>query len=794
MRIGPRVQDGENQGTCPITGSDAFSTEGKKAVWNRRGPSRFTPQSPVPRSAPSRLCEFSTELYTSSLLNQFCLDSSRRQLLYLDLYFDLAFRSVCFAMAEPEQFNSSDQEYEVQRRVHFKAGNASIESMMSARYEDRKTSKKILREQADTGGAPVSVYLRALWLRRLEAYAEMNDISVDEEDGPSGDMLYRFFRTIVNHMKPSDHDKPAIQFRTMKEAVVQLVQGLEFKYPHFKLSRHHAARIDAMLSDLANEGKLLRGRWSKAEWLGTVLFEKMARAWLQTALDQGYLSWNVQISRLLSMSLVVALACRAGEVTVSHGYTTESLTWRHATNVIRFEKGKNFQTNDDRTVFFCAQRDPSKTSSAQSSCCSSKLFEPGTSRTHRHRPVIPAISKRDKAFLELDKPAKYKQLRSSTIQLGLVAGVLAKINTHDWRRGSARDVAHWITKITGVANDATAAALGHTPISTAKGLTDKIPLGAPYKKARLSSDETAKFCLEKATHKNHRQRAGERIRAMRRSERIEEQKNRKVTPETLDDDPQNSTKPLAQRTQSQVNATSVGVASSTQTSRGDGSDRRLSPLKASGNETWKSFIDPQLLLAFGDNSTSLQDAEGIMSSEGDTCVDEGSVNRFMSALSGSLDAAVGEEEAVDRELIRVGLLTENAQSALDRSDMLLRPGDEFVIAFCRINIVRNSLILENSKNAFHRLETRAPSGNTRDPPTLFQYKCINHTNGCTFTIKTKNKLALLLPICDPEKIEKPNPASAITRVVRTTRDLYHKLVLMITLRAFTTGFSRSVTS
>ncbi|KAK9384447.1 hypothetical protein V1515DRAFT_611632 [Lipomyces mesembrius] len=55
-----------------------------------------------------------------------------------------------------------------------------------------------------------------------------------------------------------------------------------------------------------------------------------------------------------------------------------------ATIVICFEKGKKFETNDDRTVAF---RAPSvirpKTSSAQSSCCSSKLFEPGSSRTHR---------------------------------------------------------------------------------------------------------------------------------------------------------------------------------------------------------------------------------------------------------------------------------------------------------------------------------------------------------------------------------------------------------------------------
>jgi hypothetical protein len=56
-------------------------------------------------------------------------------------------------MADPEEFNSSDQEFDV-TRPHFMAGNASIESMFSNRYEDRKTSKKALREQADVRGAP----------------------------------------------------------------------------------------------------------------------------------------------------------------------------------------------------------------------------------------------------------------------------------------------------------------------------------------------------------------------------------------------------------------------------------------------------------------------------------------------------------------------------------------------------------------------------------------------------------------------------------------------------------------
>ncbi|KAK9233948.1 hypothetical protein V1525DRAFT_414730 [Lipomyces kononenkoae] len=39
-----------------------------------------------------------------------------------------------------------------------------------------------------------------------------------------------------------------------------------------------------------------------------------------------------------------------------------------------------------------------------------------------------------------------------------------------------------------------------------------------------------------------------------------------------------------------------------------------------------------------------------------------------------------------------------------------------------------------------------------------------------------------------------NPSSAISRVVRMTRDLSNRHVLMLTLRAFMTGFPRSIAS
>lgn len=139
----------------------------------------------------------------------------------------------------------------------------------------------------------------------------------------------RFIETIVGHIKVVIRGKSAPQLKTMQNGLENLTEALVFKYPKFSISKHESRRIETLLDMLANEKKLLRGKWSKTQWLGVALLEKMARAWLQSALDQGCLSWDVQLSKLLSISLVVALCCRAGEVSLSRGYTEEFLRWEH---------------------------------------------------------------------------------------------------------------------------------------------------------------------------------------------------------------------------------------------------------------------------------------------------------------------------------------------------------------------------------------------------------------------------------------------------------------------------------
>ena len=101
-----------------------------------------------------------------------------------------------------------------------------------------------------------------------------------------------------------------------------------YDYPKFTLSKHECTRIDSLVDSLAAEGSLTRGRRrDKYQWIGASMIEKMSRAWFQAALDDGCLSWDVTIHKGLTVVLQSALACRAGDMTLSRGYTNEFMQW-----------------------------------------------------------------------------------------------------------------------------------------------------------------------------------------------------------------------------------------------------------------------------------------------------------------------------------------------------------------------------------------------------------------------------------------------------------------------------------
>ena len=89
--------------------------------------------------------------------------------------------------------------------------------------------------------------------------------------------------------------------------------------------------------------------------------------------------------------------------------------------------------------------------------------------THPERPVMCAIG-RCGAKLDVDEPASSEQLTSILGQAGLAAGVLAKIRSHDIRRGAARDSAQ-LDRIDSVSSVEVATTLGHSFKTYSTGVT-----------------------------------------------------------------------------------------------------------------------------------------------------------------------------------------------------------------------------------------------------------------------------------------------------------------------------------
>ncbi len=168
--------------------------------------------------------------------------------------------------------------------------------------------------------------------------------SIDLQTGLDHITIIRFVDTIVNHINGRAVEAPIPLRKSIKKGLLSLFSALTFKYPKFNLSKHECSRIDALIDGLSAEGKLLRGRRRKKfEWIGVSIVEKMSRCWLQAALDDGCLSWDIIIHKALTVVLQSALACRGGEISRSKGYTVEYMRWSHL--VMKLPPGEN--TLDD---------------------------------------------------------------------------------------------------------------------------------------------------------------------------------------------------------------------------------------------------------------------------------------------------------------------------------------------------------------------------------------------------------------------------------------------------------------
>jgi hypothetical protein len=146
---------------------------------------------------------------------------------------------------------------------------------------------------------------------------------------PTGDDIARFIETITPKMITVFQGKPGPNLSTLRNTIWNVASGLSFKH-NFTLTRQEARRIDTVLDALVKEGKVTTGTWRTRQRIGLLLLCTIGEAWFTRSLTSGCLSWDPIISRFLSISLMAATACRAGDITRSRGYRgVEYLHWEH---------------------------------------------------------------------------------------------------------------------------------------------------------------------------------------------------------------------------------------------------------------------------------------------------------------------------------------------------------------------------------------------------------------------------------------------------------------------------------
>jgi hypothetical protein len=146
---------------------------------------------------------------------------------------------------------------------------------------------------------------------------------------PTGELICRFIAHIIERLQAKILGKPAYSKSSLKGGIYNLTRRLTFQYPDFKLTSHEVSRIQTMIDSLANEGKIFVGKWRESQWVGFLTLRSMMKAYIKDGLSNGVNSWDIRISRWLSIVLQSSADSRAGEIVQTLGYKgREFMAWQ----------------------------------------------------------------------------------------------------------------------------------------------------------------------------------------------------------------------------------------------------------------------------------------------------------------------------------------------------------------------------------------------------------------------------------------------------------------------------------
>ncbi|SMR55280.1 unnamed protein product [Zymoseptoria tritici ST99CH_1E4] len=393
------------------------------------------------------------------------------------------------------------------------APNANIGQRVAAKIIanqaiDRPLSKKNARSVKFARGAPKTREAQQSVTVIWDAFCAT--VKHDPKTCPSGELILRFIDTRARSTVPGIRGKTAPSLSVVRGFWRRLIDLLIFR--HEDIRQHYTPywvnRIGMHLDQLATKKDLVRGLWQKRQWLGFKVILRMAQIWIDRAIDEGCISWDRTLLKLLGVVLQSACSSRSGDIARSTLYKgLECLCWKHLQLTIKdpdqplsvqnltlqvtlaYTKGHKNILNDDTDIFIEPLEHP-----GQSVVCVIKLlliialrfgrvnhtsledllaeasdrFYKSVVWKYPEAPVLCQIA-RGTSTLAFDKPAHQSQILHAVQEMALTAGLLAPVDTRSIRNGSIRDAAYLKKSINGVSDRVTAFVANHTTKALDKG-------------------------------------------------------------------------------------------------------------------------------------------------------------------------------------------------------------------------------------------------------------------------------------------------------------------------------------
>lgn len=254
-----------------------------------------------------------------------------------------------------------------------------------------------------------------------------------------------------------------------------------WKNDQFNFTSHDHSIIRTFVDRAGTEGRLTRGYQKQRSWISFMTVSRLVREFLEHALSKGTRSWDIVVAKCLSVTLVSALGCRAGDVMRAEGYSNdETLHWcdiRLVLNdnvpeylrisariTLKYTKGHKMKANDDLIRYLRPLRDKDThvcpiawllahalrhglvVGKTITEVITEAFARPDRTIqwTQPTWPVLHAYPRHVPLVLSehLRESARSGQLAPTIEEMGLIANVLGRVHPHALRLGAARDLAH----------------------------------------------------------------------------------------------------------------------------------------------------------------------------------------------------------------------------------------------------------------------------------------------------------------------------------------------------------------